>query len=185
LQSVSTAQAPKWAYQSLITFSWSDFQLVDEILILGVQPFIDAIAPARFIEVSIPYATGQPRIRTLGPSNSNGVSSQIVLTGGGEAADGTVIKTTSVDNLFPNLFAHTRFAGPDGWAIISDVDDTIKVTHTTDPIGTLKTTFAEIPKTTEGMPEFYQVLDAQFQSPAWFYLVSCSVPILHVSVLPG
>jgi phosphatidate phosphatase APP1 len=152
---------------------------------LGVQPFIDAIAPARFIEVSIPCAADQPHTHTLGPSNANGISSQIVLTGGGEAADGTVIKITSVDNLFPSLSAHTRFAGPDGWAIISDVDDTIKVTHTTDPIGTLKTTFAEIPKTTEGMPEFYQVLDAQFQSPAWFYLVSFSILIIHVSVLPG
>lgn len=134
----------------------------------GVQPFIDAIAPATSVDVSIPVPNGQPHIRTLGPSNANGISSQIVLTGGGDAADGTVIKTTSVNELFPDLSADTHFAGPNGWAIISDIDDTIKVTHTTDPIGTLRTTFAEIPRTTLGLKEFYQVLDAEFKSPAWF-----------------
>jgi phosphatidate phosphatase APP1 len=112
---------------------------------------------------------GQPHIRTLGPSNANGISSQIVLTGGGEAANGTAVKITSVNDLFPDLAAHTRFAGPDGWAVISDIDDTIKVTHTTDPVGTLRTTFVEIPQTTEGLPEFYKVLDEQFK-PTWFYL---------------
>jgi hypothetical protein len=135
-----------------------------------VQPLIDAIAPATYIDVSIPSTTSQPHIHRLGPSNANGISSQIVLTGGGDAIGGTVIRTTSANNLFPNLSAHTRFASPGGWAIISDIDDTIKVTHTTDPIGTLKTTFAEIPKTTDGLPEFYQVLHEQFKNPDWFYL---------------
>lgn len=93
-----------------------------------------------------------------------------MLIGGDDTADGTVITTTSVNDLFPSLSAHTRFAGPDGWAIISDIDDTIKVTHTTDPIGTLRTTFADIPKATEGLPEFYHVLDTQFENPAWFYI---------------
>lgn len=134
----------------------------------GVQPFVDAIAPARYIDVSIPNAKGQPHICRLSASNANGISNQIVLTGGGDATDGTTIKTTSANDLFPDLSAQTRFAGPDGWAIISDIDDTIKVTHTTDPIGTLKTTFAEAPETTPGLQEFYEVLDAQFHSPAWF-----------------
>ena len=137
---------------------------------VGVQPFIDAIAPATYIDVSIPSTAGQPHIHKLGPSNANGISNQIVLTGDGDAIDGTVIKITSANNLFPNLSAHTRFANSGGWAIISDIDDTIKVTHTTDPIGTLKTTFAEIPKTTDGLPKFYQVLHEQFKNPAWFYL---------------
>jgi hypothetical protein len=135
-----------------------------------VQPLIDAIAPAIYTDVSLPSTTSQLHIHRLGPSNANGISSQIVLTGDEDAIDGTVIKTTSTNNLFPNLSAHTHFSDPDGWAIISDIDDTIKVTHTTDPIGTLKTTFAEIPKTTEGLPEFYQVLHEQFKNPAWFYL---------------
>jgi hypothetical protein len=134
----------------------------------GVQPFIDAIAHATCVDISIPVANGQPHIHTLGPSNSNGISSQVVKIGGGGAADGTVIKTTGVNELFPDLCADTHFVGPDGWAVISDIDDTIKVTHTTDPLGALMTTFAEIPRTTLGLQEFYQVLDAEFKSPAWF-----------------
>ena len=137
---------------------------------LGVQPFVDAIAPARFVDVFIPGSNSQPKTPTLGPSNANGIASQIVLTGGGEVADGTIIKNTSVDNLFSDLFAHTHYANPDGWAVISDIDDTIKITHTTDPVGTLRTTFAEIPQTTQGVPEFYKLLEEQFNSPAWFYL---------------
>ena len=105
-----------------------------------------------------------------------------MLTGGEEAADGAIIKITSVDDLFPDLSGHTHYAHPDGWAVISDIDDTIKITHTTDPVGTLKTTFAEVPQTTEGLPEFYQLLEAHFKNPAWFYLSASPYnlyPFLH------
>ena len=59
-----------------------------------IQPFINGIAPARTVVVRIPRATGQPSFRVLGPSNANGISNQIVLTGGGEQADGTTIEIT-------------------------------------------------------------------------------------------
>ena len=96
-----------------------------------MQPLIDAIAPATYTNVSLLSTTGQPHIHRLGPSNANGISSQPVWTGDRDANDGTVIKTTSANNLFPNLSAHTHFANPGGWAIISDIDDTIKVTNKT------------------------------------------------------
>lgn len=89
------------------------------LTISGLLPFVEAIAPATSIDVSIPCTTGEPHIRTLGPANSNGIASQVVLTGGGYKADGSVIRTTSVDNLLPTFSGHTRFAGPEGWAIIS------------------------------------------------------------------
>ena len=76
--------------------------------------------------------------------------------------------------------------------IISDIDDTIKITQTVDPLGILKTTFAEEPKTTSGMPEFYKILNEQFQNPAWFYLSASPYnlyPFLHKFIndkyLPG
>ena len=61
-------------------------------------------------------------------------------------------------------------------------DDSIKVTQTPNPIGILKTTFCEEPQTTEGLPEFYKSLDAQFNQPAWFYLSASPYnlyPFLH------
>ena len=86
-----------------------------------IQPFINAIAPAHSIDVSIPCSGGPPHLRTLGPANPNGISSEIILTGGGDRANGTVIKTTSADDLFPDFSGDTRFASPEGWGIISDI----------------------------------------------------------------
>ena len=54
--------------------------------------------------------------------------------------------------------------------MISDIDDTIKITQTPDPIGILKTTFAEPAQFTSHMPDFYKILHEQLQDPAWFYL---------------
>ena len=56
------------------------------------------------------------------------------------------------------------------------------MTGTSDPIRVLKSTFVEDPKTTDGMPEFYSVLDQQFEHPAWFYLSASPYnlyPFLH------
>ena len=135
-----------------------------------VQPFIDAIAPARSVEIQIPCRTGETHTRTLGPSNSNGISAQTILTGGGVEADGTTILPRSTATFSPPVSARMTYAGLEGWAVISDVDDTIKITQTPSAVGILKTTFADVPKPTEGMPEFYKVLDEQFGRPPWFYL---------------
>lgn len=137
-----------------------------------LRPFVEAIAPARTAEVIIPCSndSSPPHKRHLGPSNQNGISSQILPTGGSSEMDGKSVTGTSADGLFADLKFTTRFAGREGWGIISDVDDTIKVTQTSSPIGILQSTFADIPKTTAGMPEFYKVLEESFGYPAWFYL---------------
>jgi Uncharacterized conserved protein (DUF2183) len=157
-----------------------------------IQPFINAIAPARTVDVKISSQAGPSLICTLGPSYSNGISSQIILTGGEDSWDGTTVNVTSADGLFPALQAETHFAGPEGWAIISDIDDTIKITQTVNPVGTLQSTFAEEPKTTEGMPKFYKILNEQFKNPAWFYLSASPYNLypflhkfLHDNYLPG
>lgn len=135
-----------------------------------IEPFVQAIAPARTVEVIIPSPDGQssPHKRTLGPSNANGISSQLLLTGGTDAADGKTVSCSS--EAFSDLKNELHFAAPEGWTIVSDIDDTVKKTMTPDPLGVLRTTFAELPQTTQGMPEFYKILQEQFKNPAWFYL---------------
>lgn len=135
-------------------------------------PFVEAIAPARTVEVVLPSSndSSPPHKRHLGPSNQNGISSQILPTGGSADMDGKTITGSSADGQFPTLTFETRFAEPHGWGIITDVDDTIKITQTSSPAGILKSTFADIPKTTAGMPEFYKVLEESFGHPPWFYL---------------
>ena len=137
-----------------------------------IKPFVMAIAPARTLEIRIPCPnpSGTPHKRVLGPSSTNGISSQILLTGGADDADGKTVTCTSEGNVFPDLQSSTHFAGPEGWGVISDIDDTIKITLTPNPVGILQSTFADVPKTTSGMPEFYKVLDESLKTPAWFYL---------------
>jgi Uncharacterized conserved protein (DUF2183) len=148
-----------------------------------VRPFVQAIAPARTVDITIPSpdAEGSPHKRTLGPSNANGISSQLLLTGGTDSADGSTVDCTSES--FPDLKNQLRFAGNEGWAVVSDIDDTIKITMTPDPIGVLRTTFTEIPKTTDGMPAFYKMLNEQFKTPPFFYL-SASPYNLYPFLLP-
>jgi Uncharacterized conserved protein (DUF2183) len=144
-----------------------------------VQPFIDQIAPAKTVEITIPQATGEPLKKLLGPSNANGISSQIELMGGNNKSDGTNIQFSAPAF---DVVAHTHYAGPEGWGVISDVDDTIKKTQTTNPVGILKTTFADEPKPIPGMCELYKVIHDQFKNPAWFYLSASPYnlyPFLH------
>lgn len=90
-----------------------------------LMPFVQAIAPARTVDVAIPAPGGASHTRTLGPSDGNGISSQTLLTGGRDDSDGKNVSCTAKS--FPDLKNQMRFTGPEGWAIISDIDDTIKV----------------------------------------------------------
>ena len=149
-----------------------------------LKPFVQAIAPARTIEIDIPAPSpsGSPQKRLLGPSNTNGISSQNLPTGGADDAGGKTVVCTSEDKSFPDLKGDTRFASPEGWGVISDIDDTIKVTMTPSPVGILQSTFADVPRTTSGMPDFYKVLDESLKQPAWFYLSASPYnlyPFLH------
>jgi phosphatidate phosphatase APP1 len=168
-----------------------------ELIEKRVSPFIHAVAPARSVDVTLSMsaqveANAHTHALDLGPSDSNGISSQVFPTGGHDDMDGKTITITSAGGEFPLCKARMRYAGPEGWGIISDIDDTIKVTQTVNPTGILTTTFAEEPKTTTGMPEFYKILNEQFQDPAWFYLSASPYnlyPFLHQFIndkyLPG
>lgn len=58
-----------------------------------------------------------------------------------------------------------------GWGIISDIDDTIKITMTPSPLGILHSTFiVEEPNPVPGMPELYAHLAGTLQEPPFFYL---------------
>ncbi|KAK2773450.1 hypothetical protein FQN52_004552 [Onygenales sp. PD_12] len=133
-----------------------------------VQPFVDHIAPAHSISLDIPVARNVMIKRKLNPSDRNGIISQIVRIGGSEIPNGTVIQP-SLRHWTHRVAMDMEFAGPKGWMVISDVDDTIKYTQTSDPIGILRTTFAEEPVSIQGMPRLYAHMDREL-TPTWFYL---------------
>ncbi|KAI9885920.1 MAG: hypothetical protein M1823_002293 [Watsoniomyces obsoletus] len=155
-----------------------------------LQPFVDAILPARTIEVVLNAGEGSPASSSggaklkLGPSGRSGIISELRVLPSSpdfqQFQDGTVMTTRA--KKLPREAMQTRFSEPEGWTIISDVDDTIKVTMTNSPLGILRTTFVDLPQPVAGMPELYQHINTRFGSPGWFYLSASPYnlyPFLH------
>lgn len=108
----------------------------------------------------------------LGPGGRNGISTDIMNIA--EKKDGDLIIPTfakvpkGADGV---LEMKTFYAESDGWGVISDVDDTIKITQTGDPIGILRSTFVDTPAVCEGMPELYRHIQSVIKGTSpWFYL---------------
>ncbi|KAF3937480.1 hypothetical protein ABW19_dt0210529 [Dactylella cylindrospora] len=59
---------------------------------------------------------------------------------------------------------------PTGFGVISDVDDTIKVSNVLDPVKAVKSLLLEDHTAVTGMPELYAKLNSELTTPAWFYL---------------
>jgi len=63
----------------------------------------------------------------------------------------------------------TGFVEPEGWTVVSDIDDTIKISMTPSPLGLVRSTFYDVPTVINGMPELYAHIQ-RLLSPNWFYL---------------
>ncbi|KAI1187894.1 hypothetical protein F5B17DRAFT_297142 [Nemania serpens] len=132
-----------------------------------IAPFVQDIKPGTQVKA---LHRGRSPIK-LGPGGYNGISSQTKKLPDG--SDGEVVPTTAhvpkgADGL---LEMRTFYAEAEGWGVISDIDDTIKVTQTSDPIGILRTTFIEGPDPIAGMPELYRHIHSLITpASSWFYL---------------
>lgn len=147
----------------------------EAIIAERVQPFTDSILPAHTVTLDL-----QGMNVRLGPSGRDGISSDELAVPGHDYKDNEVVVSKAVNASATPL--NTTFATPKGWAIISDVDDTIKKTLTADPIGILRTTFAEEPEPIRGMPELYKHLVTKLKNPPFWYLSASPYnlyPFLH------
>lgn len=146
-----------------------------------VQPFIDQVSPSRTLQLEV-KVDAEIQTHSLNPSDENGIISQNIELGTAGLKDGTVIQPDIEDfTQQPAATAETRLAAPEGWLVVSDIDDTIKRTMTREPAGILRTTFAEEPVPIAGMPEFYHHVHAEL-NPAWIYLSASPYnlyPFLH------
>ena len=131
-----------------------------------LEPFLDTVLPNRTLRVSI-ADRGQ---QTMGPSSHSGISSalhELHFT-----PSSSTIQSSAV-NLPPpfGLPSTTILAEETGWGIISDIDDTIKVTQTPSPIGILENTFTvPEPQPIAGMPELYAHISNILNDPPFLYL---------------
>ncbi|CRG85309.1 hypothetical protein PISL3812_02408 [Talaromyces islandicus] len=136
-----------------------------------LRPLLYSVAPSLTMAIKIPSSSHkncQVHNHGLGPTNSDGILSQTVSTPHRFTAD-RVTLTSHLVGSKNTVAMKTTFAAPEGWLVISDIDDSIKLTQTSDAVGILRTTFAEEPRPIEGMPEFYKFVEKQLQ-PVWVYL---------------
>jgi phosphatidate phosphatase APP1 len=136
-------------------------------IIKRLEPFLNPILPRHTIRIKI----ADTETQTLGPSTSSGISSDLLRLHF-DAPAGTQITTTADSEQSPYfvLPCRTVLAEPTGWGVISDIDDTIKITGTLSPVAVLKTTFLETPTPVTGMPELYTDLVKLLADPVFFYL---------------
>ncbi len=104
----------------------------------------------------------------LGPSSSSGISSDVVKFKS-KHPDSTVA-TPKIQGVPAQIPFRTFFADPKGWAVISDIDDTIKKTMTATALGVLQTTFVEDPVPISGDARVLQIHDESLDTPPFFYL---------------
>ncbi|RAO64188.1 uncharacterized protein BHQ10_000200 [Talaromyces amestolkiae] len=116
----------------------------------------------------MPLYDGRVRRYHLGPTNEHGVITQTVSLPQSHMADRSVI-TSELSGSNGQVCMQTRFAIPHGWLLISDIDDSIKITLTSEAAGILRTTFVTDPEPILGMPELYEFIDRELD-PTWMYL---------------
>ncbi|KAG9231322.1 hypothetical protein BJ875DRAFT_506751 [Amylocarpus encephaloides] len=132
-----------------------------------LMPFVQEILPGRVVNVDV---AGKQPLR-LGPGGRNGISSDIKTIP--HAQGGEVLNVVAKVPQGANGILESKmvYAEPEGWGVISDIDDTIKVTQTSDPIGILRSTFVADATPVSGMPELYAYLQTLITNTSpWFYL---------------
>lgn len=133
-----------------------------------LQPFLYEVVPDHSMMLELPLPNHTTQIHQIGPTGDNGIISQVVNTGVRQIADGSRVRA-HIRGVKDRASMETAFAGPEGWLVVSDIDDTIKYTKTSDTTGILRTTFAEEPRPIAGMPQLYSRIESWFE-PTWFYL---------------
>ncbi len=129
-------------------------------------PFLWDIRMARIVKVD-----QQSKELKMSPTSINGIATDNLKIS--KADKGQIIKMSAKtpNGVHGILDAKTTYAGPEGWGIISDIDDTIKVTMTSDPMGIIENTFVNPATPIPGMPELYaQIKSALPEDTPWFYL---------------
>lgn len=132
-----------------------------------LRPFTETVLPNHFLRISIDGKEEQ----TLGPSSYSGISAGLHELHFQPPVPG-VLQTTPV-NLPPpfSIPGSTVIADETGFGIISDIDDTIKITMTPSPLGILRTTFVvETPEPVAGMPDLYAQMSKSLNLPPFLYL---------------
>ncbi|RPB00699.1 hypothetical protein L873DRAFT_1804784 [Choiromyces venosus 120613-1] len=140
-----------------------------------VEPFLNLILAGKYVDVAFGGEAGEGRVNDgagilrLGSVTGYGISvNELALPGEGYVDD-QVVESSAVF-VEGKAAMRTAFAGEDGWGVISDIDDTIKISEVRNRVSLLKHTFVGTPTPVPGMPELYQAIQSRLHKPVWFYL---------------
>ncbi|PQE08869.1 actin filament organization app1 protein [Rutstroemia sp. NJR-2017a BVV2] len=145
----------------------------DEIVEERLRPFVREVRPGRVVNVRFGGKEHGHNLK-LGPGGRNGISSDVRPVPDGK--DGEIVnnRVRVPDGVQGLLESRTVYAEPEGWGVISDIDDSIKITQTSSPTGILRNTFLSKPEPIAGMPEFYAYLQTLITTAAPFFYLSAS-----------
>ncbi|TQS37899.1 hypothetical protein Golomagni_01610 [Golovinomyces magnicellulatus] len=135
-----------------------------------LSPWLKDVLPGRIVQIHF----GHQNYLSTSPGGANGISCDLYNLP--NFSNGTIISSkanvpSGTDGL---LKMKTLYAEPEGWGIISDIDDTIKVTHTDHPMGFINETFIATATPIEGMPELYADIVKLITPFSPFFYVSAS-----------
>jgi len=120
--------------------------------------------------------------QNLNPTAPNGhAKTELKLTTEEKSGDWLDFKVIDPNNRKHSFKGTVQLIPEEGLSVISDVDDTIKISEVLDKKVLLKNTFVKSYKITEGFPEYYQELEKQ---GAYFHYVSASPWQLQPSLKP-
>ncbi|KAK7685182.1 hypothetical protein QCA50_011545 [Cerrena zonata] len=101
----------------------------------------------------------------------------------GKCTTAARLTTTLQASFQDSSFTSTVFpSGPDGFGVISDIDDTVKISNVLQTIPALKAALFESPTAVAGMPELYASLAKSLNSPQFIYVSGSPMqfyPFLH------
>ena len=118
----------------------------------------------------------------LAITNPNGhATTHVKFEGAAKAGDWVTYSVIDPTKPHRKFTGKTQLIPEEGLSVISDVDDTIKISEVLDKKVLIKNTFVKPYKTTEGFPEYYKALAKQ---GAYFHYVSASPWQLQPSLKP-
>ncbi len=130
-----------------------------------------------------PFATQKKAVKLSLTAPNGHATTSIKLTGTAQAGDWVSYKVIDPSNNKQSrkFVGEVQLIPEEGLTVISDVDDTIKISEVLDKKVLIKNTFVKPYKTTKGFPEYYKTLKKQ---GAYFHYVSASPWQLQPSLKP-
>ncbi|KAF8142301.1 hypothetical protein K438DRAFT_2114487 [Mycena galopus ATCC 62051] len=107
------------------------------------------------------------------PPTSGGMAIQNVSLGACTSASSSAtafgtVQLSSIDSRNVNFTMFSSSA--DGFGVISDIDDTVKISHTLDKLQLAQATLIDTPVPVAGMPEVYASLAKSLNSPQFIFV---------------